>query len=182
MRRATGLFILLGLVPLAQGAVGDLKAVAVAPGQASQQVSFQARSGDFAKSGDGAGLTSKQATVATLKAGETVIKAALDSRSATGQTPDLIRLDISGKGNFKGCPTLPLKLRGSAASASARIGPTTVTARRDGKAVPLQIRGYYYMRGSYRYLYMQFGTALEGMCAFGGEAYRVRVVDGDGNV
>jgi len=181
MKRAVGLIILLGLAPLVEGAVGDLKAIPVAPRQALQQASFRAETDGFAKAGGGDGLTSKHATVATLKAGEAVIKAALDSKSPTGEVPDLIRLDLSGKGNFKGCPTLPLKLRGASGSTSAGIGPATIQTQRDGKAVLLHVRGYYYVRGSYRYLYMQFGTALEGSCAFGAKTCRVRIIDGDGN-
>lgn len=179
MKRAIGLIILLGLAPLAEGAVGDLKAVPVAPGQALQQPSFNASTEGFTKAG-GDGLTSKHAMVATLKAGEAVIKAALDSKSPTGETPDLIRLDLSGKGEFKGCPTLPLKLQGAATSAT-RIGPATIQDKRDGKDVPIQVRGYYYKRADYRYLSLQFGTALEGSCAFGAKTCRVRIVDGDGN-
>ena len=181
MKRAIGLIILLGLAPLAEGAVGDLKAAAVAPKYGWQQPSFQVGTEGFAKAGGGDGLTSKHATVATLRVRGAAIKAALDSKSPTGQGPDLIRLDLFGKGNFKGCPTLPLKLQGASGSASARIGPATIQTRRDGKDVPLQVRGYYYVRGSYRYLGLQFGTALEGSCAFGAQVYRVRIIDGDGN-
>lgn len=182
MKRAIGLIILLGLAPLAQGAVGELKAVSVSPGQALEQASLQARSKDFAKAGGGDGLVSKHAMVATLRGGGTVIKAALDSKSPTGEVPNLIRLDLSGKGKFKGCPAVALTLPAGGTSATARrIGPATIRVQRDGRTIPLQVRGYYYKSGNYRQLYMQFGTALEGSCAFGAKVRRVRIIDGDGN-
>ena len=175
---------LLTAVGLVQADLGDLNPVAVPPNQAMMARPLMAQGNNFAKCRAGDGTVNKHAIVATFKSGPFVIKAAIDSRSPDAPVSDLVRFDFTGKGRFDDKLVVPLKMNRSrrGSSENGTFGPATLDVRRNGRTVPVTVRGRYHKQPSFRYMQISLGSGVEGICAFGDKKYTVRIIDGNSNL
>ncbi len=129
------------------------------------------------------GLVSSQARVVSVGGTGWSMQVAVDSSSVDAKSPDVVRLDGSGKGQFAGAPTAALKTIASPKIIyRASFGPVEVKALVDGRQVPVMVTGQYIKSDQYRQLQLTVGTAMEGKCSFGGRELAVRIVDGDNNM
>ena len=161
-------------------AVGDLEYASNPPPGRGLNVGFR----DPEKVSDGGkmGLDSANAVVATGVASGIKISAALTRSKAGAEDFDVLRLDTTGKQNFRGAAALPVRTtRKDAKVYLATVGPGQVTVKKDGKAVPMTVVGRYYETNGRRRLYLTFTAAAEGTCAFGKAARKIRIVDVTGN-
>jgi len=94
-----------------------------------------------------------------------------------------LRLDLTGKGDFRNVPNVPVKTaRKTDTLYLATIGPAQVSLTKDGKTIPVTVSGQYYeLKGRPR-LYLSLTAAAEGMCAFGKTTRKVRITDASGNL
>ena len=160
----------------ALAAVGDLE-YAKAPLQGATHAKF-AKPKEI-KTGKKIGLPTAEAVVASGTVYGIDIQAAV-----TGEKDyDALRLDVSGKGDFREAPVLPVRTESKEAQLYvAAIGPTQVTLKKDGQVIPVTVTGKYYeVQGTPR-LYMQFSASAEGSCAFGEATRKVRIIDASGNL
>jgi hypothetical protein len=166
----------------ARAGVGDLRPVAVEPGQALRLRPLYCNGRQFSQRTEGDGTVNPHATIGTMRNGKFTVRAAIDSRAPNAKAPDVVRLDFSGEGTFAGKPVVPLKVRKTGQSLSAQVGPATLQVPVDGRKVPVRVTGQYTKNSDYRHLNLLLGTAVEGSCRFGKKTYRVRIIDGDGNL
>jgi len=130
------------------------------------------------------GLVNKHAVVGAAPSSAGGIQVAIDSEKPDATAADLVRLDFTGKGNFKGAPTVKLKAgpdrRGISVS---NIAPTTIVADRGSQKVPALIVGQYWkQQNGSRGLSLSITSAIEGTCKFGAKTYPVRIFDGNSNL
>jgi len=130
------------------------------------------------------GLVSKHAVVGTAQASAGGIQVAIDASKPDATAPDVVRLDFTGKGNFKGAPTVKLTAGASRRGITiSNIAPTTIVADRGGQKVPAVIVGNYWKQQSgNRAMSLSITSAMEGTCKFGAKTYPVRVFDGNSNL
>ena len=96
---------------------------------------------------------------------------------------DALRLDLTGKGDFRNAPKVPVRtIRKSATMYTAKIGPARVSLTKDGKVVPVTVSGQYYESRGRPRLYITLTAAVEGSCAFGKTVRKVRITDASGNL
>ncbi len=116
---------------------------------------------------------------ASGKLGDTRIKVAL-ARLGDRQT---MRLDMTGKGEFRGAPNIPVKtVRSAPGIYQATIGPSQVVLKIDGRSVPVTIAGEYAEQKGKPTLAVTVTAAVEGTCTFGQMVRKVRIVDATGNL
>ncbi len=111
------------------------------------------------------------------------VQAALDSTKADDKILDVLRIDAAGTGKFVDAPSTVFKWPAADGTGSAMIGPLALTIVRDGRKVPVQVRGF--INGNTDgpvALYLMFGSCLEGQCAFGDTVRTVRFIDTTGNL
>lgn len=163
------------------GAWGDGKVTPVAcnPGLALQNRDLG--SDRFDKPKENAGTVNPKAVIAQIAFEGGQLAVAIDSKEPTANAPDVIRLDFSGKGEFKGKPTIDLK-------AAPQAGPSREFSAKNlqvaiGKrTVPVSISGIYYKSSQWRHLWIRFGTAVQAEVAFGDTVLPVQIVDGNNNL
>ena len=166
---------------------GELK-YAVSPGSVDESSVYNG--GGFAgptvfrKPGADAGTVHKAATVATLSLWGKSIALAVDARKADAKTPDVVRVDFTGKGVFAKALAIPLRREDGSSLAEgyqARFGPATAMMPLGDKTVPVQMVGIYGKQGWQRWIQMNCILAAEGDCQFGKVTRRVRLTDRTGN-
>lgn len=93
---------------------------------------------------------------------------------------ETIRVDLTGKGDFRNALKMSLTTVESASSYYsyyASIGPGVGTVDTGGRDIPVTVTGYYYVaRGTPR-IGLTLQAAVEGTCAFGKEIRKVRILD-----
>ena len=142
----------------------------------------------FAKPSEGDGTVHRKAKIASIQMGGQTVKLAIDAQDPGDKKPNVVRIDLSGQGQFAAAPTAPLQVhQGSKQSMHASIGPGTFWIERDGQQIPVSVSGNYYEyrhgRGARgRNLSLSITTAAEGRCQFGDRALRVRIIDGNSNL
>jgi len=98
---------------------------------------------------------------------------------------DTIRVDLTGKGDFRSALKTALKTDPNASTYYdyyASIEPGQGTVNKDGKDIPVTVTGYYYVaRGTPR-MGLTLSAAVEGTCAFGKEIRKVRILDTTGDL
>ena len=159
--------------------------IACDPSEALGQgmITISASGTDRTKPAKGSGTVNTHAVVLTLRGPAVPVKVAIDSVKADATAPDVLRLDFSGKGQFAGAPTVPLKAESTGGQYfMATFGPQAIRAVLGGDAVPVIISGEYMKMGNYRSLHMSVGTALQGKANFRQRAASVRIIDGDGDL
>jgi hypothetical protein len=181
MKRRLSFLVVLVLAAAAAGQ--ELKYVPCAPDDAIGARGIGASPTDFDKPGDGAGTVNKNAVVASFSSSNTPLKVAIDSAKADAKGPDLLRLDFSGAGKFDNECVVPFEIRSSGdKSLNAEIGPKTVQAKVDGKTIPVTVKGTYFKSEAARYLNLTVTAGAEASCKFGEKTYKVRLIDGTGNL
>ncbi|NLF32905.1 MAG: hypothetical protein GX591_18710 [Planctomycetes bacterium] len=136
----------------------------------------------FGRPGADSGTVHPNATVARLTAAGTPIAVAIDASGPQVASPDVFRLDFTGRGRFEEGCFVPFKLSSQGQVTTGRIGPGTVTVERNGQTVPVGVTGNYWKYGSRRILQLHLISVRQGDCDFGGTTRRVRLVDGTGNL
>ena len=182
MRTSVGLCILLSLAASVHGAAGELRPVEFQPGQALRQQGLNAYGQRFAKRTAGDGTVNEHAMVAVVRSGEPAMRVAVDAKSPDAKAPDVVRLDLAGKGRFDDETVVPLAGTQQGTTFHGQVGPATIRVRIGGRTIPVRVTGSYYRSNTYRHLALMLGTAAEGDCRFGGKTRRVRIVDGDSNL
>jgi hypothetical protein len=182
--------VVLALAPAALA--GDLKPCACDPNDASMScMSRSSASGQqFAKPAADAGTVHPDALVATL-APQNKVKVAVDAAKADAKNPDVLRFDFTGAGKFADATSMPMKAvdLGSQPAQGffmATFGPTTFDVKSGDKVMKVTVVGQYqkYKNGNTdsRMLMVTMAAAAEGVCDFGGKTYKVRLLDGNGNL
>lgn len=96
---------------------------------------------------------------------------------------DTIRVNMTGKGNFRNAVKLALKTeRNTPALYYAAIEPGQATLNKDGKDIPVTITGYYYVSEGQPQIRLTLSAAVEGTCAFGKDVRKVRILDTTGDL
>ena len=96
---------------------------------------------------------------------------------------DALRLDLTGKGNFRNAATVPVRTtRKSANMYMASIGPAQISFKKNRKTIPVTVSGQYYENEGIPRLYVILTAAVEGSCAFGKTIRKVRITDASGNL
>jgi len=170
----------------AQAGVGDLTDIVCQPSQAiSAQALGAYGQAAFGKPAADSGTVNPHAMVATLRAKSLTVKAAIDSRKADENTPNVIRLDFTGKGKFGADAVVALKapigIRPQGYF-NGSFGPATLQVQRGDKTIPVIVEGEYYKSGGYRHVQLRLGRARQGRCAFGEKVCAVRLLDGNSNL
>jgi hypothetical protein len=166
---------------MAWGATGDLTFMKKPPTTRSTSrlyvSAFKHAGADKAK-----GLVNEHSVVGEMRGAASGVSVAVDSSKPDATQPDVIRLDFSGKGTFKGAPTATIKMRPPQPNLTVgTIARTLITVKSNGRSVPVIIQGTYYKQKERRGLSLTMTAAVEGSCKFGGKTYPVRIIDGNGN-
>ena len=108
------------------------------------------------------GLVNEHSVVGQLRGAAGGVTVAIDSAKADATQPDLVRMDFSGKGNFKGAPTAPIKMRPARGSLTmGTIGPATITIKRNGRSIPVVVQGTYWKQTKSRGLSLMMSAAVD---------------------
>ena len=128
-------------------------------------------------------LGAAEAAVAEGTAGGIKVVAAVIRTKAGAKDYEAIRVDLTGKGNFKDAPTMALKTaRRTSTLYYATIEPGQATIKKDGLDIPVTVGGYYYESKGKPRMYLRLSAAAEGSCAFGKTTRRVRIIDTTGSL
>ncbi len=184
MKRCAILLTFVGLSSLAQAAAEPVKPIACDPALAMEPRDFRVYILPPTRRPPRNGIVHPLAAVGTLRDTEPPIRVAVDAADPGAKALDLIRFDFSGTGQFAGKPVVKLKgITAGNRRVQTVFGPTTLAVTRGGQTIPVTVRGRYVRTSSNDYqLRLQFGTALEGACSFGGKRRTVRLVDGNTNL
>lgn len=166
--------------------VGDLTDVVCQPGQAiSAQSLFAWSQRGFGKPSADSSTVNPHAMVATFRTKSLTIKAAIDSRKADENAPNVVRFDCTGKGKFGADAVValrvPVRIR-SQGYFRGTFGPATLQVERGDKTLPVTVQGNYYKSDSHRQMRLNLGRGKQGRCAFGKKVCAVRLVDGNNNL
>ncbi|MHC4982320.1 MAG: sialidase family protein, partial [Planctomycetota bacterium] len=163
---------------------GQLRLIRVDPRRAEPRFGglVANRDSDFSSPEPGSGAN-PGAVVATLAAPGRVIKVAVDSRQAGATHPDLLRIDLTGKGDFKDAYLVPLHNRFNYLGKVGyefldKNGKVTV----DGKEVPVHFYALYLWSENSQHLQVQFGWMAQGRCPIGQRQYKLRILDNNSNL
>lgn len=130
------------------------------------------------------GIVHPKAVIAKLQGTGMPIHVAIDSDKADAETLGVLRFDFGGAGKFAGDLAASMKFPGPVKRGRrVSFGPATLTVTRDGKTIPVTVKGSYITHSDTDHqLTLQFGTALESVCTFGDKSRTVRLVDGSVNL
>ena len=163
---------------------GQLRLLRVDPRRAEPRFGGMVanRESDFSKPVPGSGAN-PSAVVATLRGIGRVIKVAIDSRQAGATHPDLLRVDLTGKGDFKNAYLVPLGHRFNYLGKVAYdFVDKNWTVTVDGKDLPVNCYGLYLWSENSQHFHIQFGWMAQGRCPIGQRQYKVRVLDSNSNL
>jgi hypothetical protein len=113
------------------------------------------------------------------------VSAAAIRTKADTEEFDTIRVDLTGKGDFRNASKMALKTDQSASSYYAyyaSIEPGQATVNKDGKDIPVTVTGCYQVSGGRPHIWLTLAAAVEGTCAFGKEIRKVRILDTIGDL
>ncbi len=178
------ILLTLAVSSLAQAAAEPVKPVACDPALVMEPRVIRAYGFNPAKRQPGDGIVHPKAVTAKLPGTGLPIHVAIDSDGADTGTLNVLRLDFGGAGKFAGNLAASLKLPGPVKRGRrVRFGPATLRVIRNGKTIPLMVKGSYITHSDIDHqLRLQLGTALESICTFGNKRRTVRLVDGDTNL
>jgi len=129
------------------------------------------------------GLVNQHSVVGAAPKASGGVHVAIDSTKADAARSDVLRLDFSGQGKFKGAPTVEIKIRPARSGTTmGAIGPVVIVAKRGGRSIPVAVRGHYWKQATRRGLSLMLSSVMKGTCKFGAKIYPVRVVDGNANL
>jgi len=160
---------------------GEVAPVACDP---SAALDYQPRTsvyGMASKPAEGSGAVDAKAVVLMIHSPAGQIAVAVDSAKPDAKAADTLRFDFTGKGQFAGAPTVPIKPPPGRGYQTA-FGPQTVQAALPGGTIPVTVHGQYIKSDDFRYMTLHIGTAVQGKGRFGKRVLPVRIIDGNGNL
>ncbi len=184
MKCLVAVALVMVLAASACGAVGDLTPRACDPNEIGGGWPASMAGGqDAVKAAPaGCGTVHAAAKVISLRGYGPPVVVALDAAKADDKFLNVIRIDVNGTGKFTAETSIAFTWPAADGTGAASIGPATLTLVRDGRKVPVSVRGYATSStAGLASLYFVFGTCLEGQCAFGDKVRTVRFVDDTGN-
>jgi len=138
----------------------------------------------FTKPRPGSGTVNPDAVVASAAHNGMTIRVALDSVKPSSAYYDVLRLDLTGKGDFTNAIVVP-RSRIYVSRKSGNTGICFETSGADaevgGRIVPARVFASY-TEGDTRSLAVSLGLAAEGMCLFGDKLRKVRISDDNNNL
>jgi hypothetical protein len=140
---------------------------------------------DVAHAPAGCGTVNPAAEVITIRStsgGKLTFQVALDSAKPDDKVLNLLRIDVTGKGQFKDAPAVEVKWSSADGGGRGDVDASNIPFVRDGRQVPTTLAGYF-MANKNTVLFgeLTVGSCLEGQCAFGDKTRTVRFVDRTGN-
>jgi hypothetical protein len=186
MRWVLAVFVPVLLAAPVFAAAGDLTLKPCDPRQVGGWSVMAAAKTDISPAPAGCGTVNPAAKVITLRSttgDKLTVQAALDSAKPEDKVLGLLRIDVTGKGQFKDAPVVEIKLPDADTGGTGTVGPLDVQFACDGRQVPATVTGYVMTKkgGEITYAGLTFGTCLEGQCAFGDKTRTVRIVGKVGN-
>ena len=119
-----------------------------------------------------------EGTVMGVKVAAALIRTKADTREF-----DTIRVDLTGKGDFKNALKMTLKTdRNTPTYYRTSVVPGQGTLNTGGRDIPVAVTGYYYVLNDRSSMGLTLSAAAEGMCAFGKEIRKVRILDTIGDL
>jgi len=161
------------------------------PGYSRASVSRLSGAEHFNRPARGSGTVNPNAMVATVKRGPQLLGLAFDSKEPGSAVFDVLRVDFTGRGDFRNACTIP-RTRAFANQRDKRLDlwfdalPLMVTLR--SRRVPVRVRCRYGERevGSgkplHRWLEIRLALSARGKCRFGKRTHVVELRDCDGNL
>ncbi len=128
------------------------------------------------------GITSPHAVVASTRVGDRTVSIAIDCSKPGGNRPDVVRLDVAGRGTFAGGPVLNIEnynAGGNRTHFSIRGQKRSVTA--GGRAIPVWFSARYFKNERFRVFSLETRVVAAGTCRFGAAVRKVRVLDTSAN-
>jgi hypothetical protein len=182
--------LVLGLAASAYGAVGDLTCKGCDPNEGGGWYVRMTGGQDVNPAPADCGTVNPKAKLITLHTADMTapgkdfkLRVAVDSARADATILDVLRVDAGGTGKFTADASIAFKWPAADGTGAASIGPLAVKLTRDGRQVPVLVRGYITgSTGGVASLYLSFGACLEGECAFGDKVRTVRLVDTTGHL
>jgi hypothetical protein len=182
MKRAVAAALVMFLAASAYGAVGDLAPKTCNPFQAGGWMVWMAGGQDVKPAPADCGTVSPKARTITLRGNGPPLLVAIDAAKADDKFLNVVRIDADGTGKFTAEASISFSWPAADGTGAADIGPATLTLVRDGRKVPVEVRGSAASNATgVVSLFLQFGSCLEGQCAFGDKVRGVRIVDVTGN-
>ena len=113
------------------------------------------------------------------------VAAAVIRTKADAEEWDAIRVDLTGKGDFRNAPKMALETDRNASSYYtyyASLEPGRAAVSSGGRDIPVTVTGYHYVARGTRAIGLTLQAAVEGTCAFGKEIRKVRILDSTGDL
>lgn len=132
----------------------------------------------FSKPEADSGTTHSMAVVGEFEYGGRKIAIAVDSEDVDVTTPTGVRVDMSGKGDFRDAELLPL---GPGGGVKYEYGQAVVPLELDGTTVPFMVWGRYDRWTNGRIIQFDGYLATEGPVEIAGRDYPVRIIDSSKN-
>jgi tetratricopeptide (TPR) repeat protein len=127
---------------------------------------------------------SSRARIAAINSAGFEYHVALDWPNETFRYPDKLYVDFSGKGDFE--QAILLKPTGTVWYAGdetkSEFCYEAIDVPRHGRTYPAFFKAGYFTARGFEKLLVRLGTVAEGLCAFGDETYRIRILDANGNL
>ena len=102
---------------------------------------------------------------------------AVDYSSDLAESPDLLRFDFTGEGNFTANHAISFDPQGY-----GRFGPKVLEVARDGETIPVNVFGVLRHSPDSPLIELSVGPVVEATCSFGDKIHRVRLADGRGRL
>jgi hypothetical protein len=182
MKHVIAAALVMCLSASAYGAVGDLAPKAGEPDRYGGSI-LQMQAPEAPKPAPaGCGTVNPNAKIITMGGSASSVVVAFDAEKADAKILDVLRIDSDGTGKFTADASIPIAWPAPDGTGSAQIGPATITLVRDGRKVPVTVKGVAASSTSgMASMFLIFSTCLEGQCAIGDKTYTVRLVDTTGN-
>jgi hypothetical protein len=137
--------------------------------------------GQLTKAPANSGVVSKTALVCTFAPFNPTLRVAIDATKAGEIHPDILRLDVFGKGNFRDVPTIPRSnLFNYFGSPAYQFEAKDLIIDTGRAKVPVWCFGNHTRRGSPR-LDIQFGWGAMGRWTLGQKTHSLRLIDCNAN-
>jgi hypothetical protein len=114
----------------------------------------------------------------------TAFDLAIDSKAPDSLHPDVVRIDPSGKGDFRNAAVVPRTKEWSEGEGAFMycFEKESVAVTVGQRTVPVRVEVQYSDRPNSRRIVVYLGSCADGKCRFGEKVHRVRVADGDCNL
>ena len=138
----------------------------------------------FKRPAPNAGTVNRNALVFSVVRSGTGFDLAIDSKAPDSLHPDVVRIDPSGKGDFRNAAVVPRTNESSEGDGAFYyvFEKESVALTVGQRTVPVRVEVTYCDRPNSRKIVVYFGFCADGKCRFAEKVRRVRVADHDGNL